>query len=70
MHKRTPKPRHKTAQTPVSSAKIVLLLNGIGMAVMFTLLLVTANTVSMAVRERREIGVLKTLGFSGGLVLG
>jgi len=49
---------------------LVVLLNGIGLAVMFTLLLVTANTMSMAVRERRkEIGVLKTLGFSGRLVL-
>ena len=36
----------------------------------FTILLVTANTMSMAVRERRtEIAVLKTLGFSGGLVM-
>jgi len=33
--------------------------------VMFAVLLVVANTMSMAVRERRrEIGVLKTLGFS------
>lgn len=50
--------------------KLVLLLNGVGMAVMFTILLVTANTMSMAIRERRtEIGVLKTLGFPPGLVL-
>ena len=36
----------------------------------FTILLVTANTMSMAVRERRkEIAVLKTLGFSSRLVL-
>jgi putative ABC transport system permease protein len=47
-----------------------LLLNGIGLAVAFTILLVTANTMSIAVRERRqEIAVLKTLGFSGGLVM-
>ena len=40
------------------------------MAVAFTILLVTANTMSMAVRERRtEIAVLKTLGFPGALVL-
>ena len=33
-------------------------------------LLVTANTMSIAVRERQqEIGVLKTLGFSSGLVM-
>ena len=36
----------------------------------FTILLVTANTMSIAVRERQqEIGVLKTLGFSSGLVM-
>jgi putative ABC transport system permease protein len=47
-----------------------VLLNGIGLAVTFTILLVTANTMSMAVRERRtEIAVLKTLGFPGRLVL-
>src|SRR5207237_8500524 len=48
-----------------------LLLNSIGLAVIFTILLVTANTMSMAVRERRtEIAVLKTLGFSSGQVMG
>lgn len=59
------------ANAGVLGGNLVLLLNGIGLAVMFTLLLVTANTMSMAVRERRtEIGVLKTLGFPGRLVLG
>jgi putative ABC transport system permease protein len=49
---------------------LVFLLNFIGMAVAFTILLVTANTMSMAVRERRkEIAVLKTLGFSSRKVL-
>ena len=58
------------ASAGVLGGNLVLLLNGIGLAVMFTLLLVTANTMSMAVRERHtEIGVLKTLGFSGRLVL-
>ena len=48
-----------------------VLVNGIGLAVCFTILLVTANTMSMAVRERRtEIAVLKTLGFGGGQVMG
>jgi len=48
-----------------------VLLNGIGLAVCFTILLVTANTMSMAVRERRtEIAVLKTLGFGSGQVMG
>jgi putative ABC transport system permease protein len=47
-----------------------LILNAIALAVAFTILLVTANTMSMAIRERRtEIAVLKTLGYSSGLVM-
>jgi putative ABC transport system permease protein len=39
-------------------------------AVLFSILLVTANTMSQAVRERtNELAVLKTLGFTNGLVL-
>ena len=39
-------------------------------AVFFTMLLVTANTMAQSVRERtNEIGVLKTLGFGGRLIL-
>src|SRR5215469_3951700 len=39
-------------------------------AVTFTLLLITTNMLSMAVRERtREVGILKTLGFSDGEIL-
>ena len=50
---------------------ISLLLRVIGLATTFTILLVTANTMSMAVRERRkEIATLKTLGFSSGHVMG
>lgn len=49
---------------------LAALLNSIGLAVAFTILLVTANTMSMAVRERRtEIAVLKTLGFPSVLVM-
>jgi putative ABC transport system permease protein len=52
------------------AGNLSLVLNLIGTAVAFTILLVTANTMSMAVRERRtEIAVLKTLGFSSGLVM-
>jgi len=40
-------------------------------AVFFTMLLVTANTIAQSVRERtNELGVLKTLGFTNGGVLG
>jgi putative ABC transport system permease protein len=53
------------------AGNLALLLNTIGLAVTFTILLVTANTMSMAVRERRtEIAVLKTLGFPSRLVMG
>ena len=39
-------------------------------AVTFTILLVSANTIALAVRERvREVGVLKTLGYDGGDIL-
>ena len=39
-------------------------------AVLFSILLVVANTMAQAVRERtNELAVLKTLGFSDGLVL-
>ena len=53
------------------AGNLAVLLNGIGLAVSFTILLVTANTMSMAVRERRtEIAVLKTLGFTSLQVMG
>lgn len=53
------------------AGNLALLLNGIALAVSFTILLVTANTMSMAVRERRtEIAILKTLGFPSRLVMG
>ena len=53
------------------AGNLAFLLNSIALAVSFTILLVTANTMSMAVRERRkEIAVLKTLGFSSARVMG
>jgi putative ABC transport system permease protein len=49
---------------------IRLIIMSIGAVVAFTLLLVTGNTMAMAVRERTsELGVLKTLGFSDARVL-
>ena len=41
------------------------------MAVVFTTLLVSANTMAMSIRERtREVAVLKTLGFERRTILG
>jgi putative ABC transport system permease protein len=49
---------------------VKLFLASICAAVMFTILLVSGNTMAMSVRERvREVGVLKTLGFTGGNIL-
>jgi len=48
-----------------------LILTGITIAVFFSILLVTGNTMSQAVRERiPELAVLKTIGFGDGSVLG
>ncbi len=52
------------------AGNLAVLLRSIGLAVCFTILLVTANTMSMAVRDRQtEIAVLKTLGFPSRLVM-
>lgn len=49
---------------------IQLFLLTIGGAVVFTIILVTANTMAMATRERvQEIGVFKTLGFTPSTVV-
>ena len=49
---------------------VSLLLTILGSAIVFAILLVTLNTMMMAARERTtEIAILKTLGFTDGLVL-
>ena len=49
---------------------VTLFISAIAAAVIFAIVLVTTNTMSMAVRERRhEIAVLKTLGFTPGHVV-
>lgn len=75
--------RNSTAQTKTETEQAYLVgfvsmlgdvkafLMAISGAVMFTILLVSANTMAMSVRERvREVGVLKTLGFTPAAVLG
>jgi putative ABC transport system permease protein len=53
----------------LGNVKVFLLI--VCAAVTFTILLVSANTIAMSVRERvREVGVLKTLGFTPGAILG
>jgi putative ABC transport system permease protein len=50
---------------------IKLFLMSICAAVTFTILLVSGNTMAMSVRERiREVGILKTLGFTRDAILG
>lgn len=47
------------------------ILVGVLSAVFFTILLVAGNTMAQSVRERtEELGVLKAMGFTNGLVLG
>ncbi|HSV14230.1 MAG TPA: FtsX-like permease family protein, partial [Tepidisphaeraceae bacterium] len=50
---------------------IKLYLAAICSAVTFTILLVSANSIAMSVRERtREMGILRTLGFTPGEIIG
>jgi putative ABC transport system permease protein len=53
----------------LGNVKAILL--GVCGAVTFTIILVSANTIAMSVRERvREVGVLKTLGYTSRTILG
>ena len=50
---------------------IKTLIGSISLVIVFTMILVTASTMSMAIRERmREIAILKAVGFDGFQVLG
>lgn len=50
---------------------IRLLIGSISTVIVFTIMLVTASTMSMAIRERmREIAILKAMGFNGRHVFG
>jgi putative ABC transport system permease protein len=74
--------RNSTAQTKTESEQAFLVgflsvlgnvkafLIAISASLAFTILLVSANTVAMSVRERtREVGILRTLGFTPGAIL-
>jgi putative ABC transport system permease protein len=74
--------RNSTAPTKTESEKAMLLdfismlgnvkafILSICLAVVFALLLVSANTMAMSIRERtREVAVMRTLGFTGKKVL-
>ena len=75
--------RNSTQQTKTESEKsfelsflsflgnVKVFLLAICSAITFTILLVSGNTIAMSVRERvREVGILKTLGFTQGAILG
>jgi putative ABC transport system permease protein len=48
-----------------------MLVGSISTVIVFTMVLVTASTMSMSIRERtRELSILKALGFGGGRIVG
>jgi putative ABC transport system permease protein len=50
---------------------VKLLISSICSVIVFTMILVTASTMSMAIRERaREIAVLKAIGYDGWQIFG
>jgi putative ABC transport system permease protein len=53
----------------IGNIKVILM--SVCAAVTFTILLISANTMAMSIRERvREVGVMRTLGFKQGTILG
>ena len=59
---------HQSFVEQIGNIKLFLL--SIAGAVVFTIMLVSANTMAMSTRERiQEIGVLKTLGFTAPVIL-
>lgn len=76
MFRNAPEPTKTETEAAFSLAfinqmgNIKLFLLSIAGAIVFTIMLVSANTMAMSVRERiREVGVLKTLGFTSAGVL-
>jgi putative ABC transport system permease protein len=77
MFRNSPKPTKTESEKAFQLGFIAMLGNvkafilSICLAVVFTILLVSANTMAMSIRERtREVAVLKTLGFTRQTILG
>ncbi len=70
---RQPEPRRKSSSSSISSrmlGNVKAFILSICVAVVFAILLVSANTMAMSIRERtREVALLKTLGFTRRTVL-
>jgi len=55
----------------VTKQDFIKLMDSIGMAVVFAILLIAANSMMLAARERvNEVGILKTVGFTDRLLFG
>lgn len=75
MYENSANPTHTETERAFSAGFISMygnlpfVIRVIGLAVVFAILLIAANTMVMAVRERTsEVGVLKTLGFTDGMI--
>ncbi|MBI4469357.1 MAG: ABC transporter permease [Acidobacteria bacterium] len=76
MFKNAPQPTKTESEKAFQLGFVAMLGNvkafilSIGLAVVFAILLVSANTMAMSIRERtREVALLKTLGFTRGSIL-